>query len=214
MANNTPENCPLVPRWFHVGSTLVPLVPSHLSIGTKKAIKRTLGTRAGDWRNNLTCRQMRKPSLRLRILLQHLTAKKTALRWSIKTFKQRHILTKKVQKNASPFLCLASTLADPMVPSLRMAKVLPDPNHPVFSRLAPTATIIPLEVMFTSGKVGNPKKIDINKEWIWGVAHVCIHPQHQTRDAAFWGRCQSSDESTILAGLAGESKMASNIFKS
>ena len=39
---------------FHVGSTLVPLVPLHLSIGTKKAMKRTLGTRA-KWRlrNNL-----------------------------------------------------------------------------------------------------------------------------------------------------------------
>ena len=40
-----------------------------------------------------------------------------------------------------------------------MAKVLPDPNHPVFSRLAPTGTIIPLEVIFTSGKVGDPKKM-------------------------------------------------------
>ena len=45
-------------------------------------------------------------------------------RWS--TLLPRHILTKKVPKNASPFLCLVSTLAalqNQMLPSLRMPKV-------------------------------------------------------------------------------------------
>ena len=79
----------------------------------------------------------------------------------VHTFAKAHIDQKGAEERFITIMPGVDT-GNPMVPSVRMTKALPDPNHPVFSRLAPTGTIIPLEVIFNwEGR--RPKKIDINK---------------------------------------------------